>query len=294
MPLGQARAALATKPAAPSKRAHSSSKAPSSVELKRFKKDLKDVNLQGPAVALLVLARKLIGSAGEPKRHPDLLKVMTDVEAGRFSSAPDEPWMRKHAAKAFAEPVWMGQFEAFKRDEAGGLSPAASAHHRLAGFHVLAELFTWYWAVTSGIGASDKAVLCPSSLFQAITNDYPTAVRLWSPSAGMFVGGAPSPIAYKAGTQTVKGAQVGSVPNQAEVVAPVHTAPGVFGRGYGVGAQKKACNYCRVQRKVTDTSHVDTACPFWAHAKEQRIRGGLAPPVSGAVATPQNPLGGHN
>lgn len=286
MPLGKARKAAFSKGV---KRASRDS-SPDRDALKRFRKELKESSIPGQAAALLTLARKMIGTAKEPRCHSDLKQVMGDVRAGRFVSAPDEAWMRRHSMRAFADLVWAGQFDAFLNDEEGGLTSQSSEYHRVAAYHVLAEVFCWYWAVTSGAGASEKVALCPNSLYQAITNDSPTALRLWNASSGMFLGGLPSPVGFKAGTVSLRpgGVTAAIALATTEVVGAVNAVPlGQGGRGGGGrggearGGRRSGCNYCRVQRGVIATDHMAEQCPHWAHVKAQRVASGLdAPPVS--------------
>jgi len=269
MPLGQARAVK--KP--PVKRAADGD---GRADVKQFRRELKDSGVNGVAVSILVRARRAIGTALSPVRHEDLLHVMEAVKAGRFASAPDEAWMRKHATRAFADPVWSGQFDAFVVDPSGGLAASASAHHKVAAFHVLAEVFCWQWACESGAGASEKAALCPNSLFQAITNDTPTALRLWNTAAGMFVGGIQSPIGFKAGTASkVAGAAAThpqDAPQQAQMFETTGRGGGGGFRGAGVrggarggrGGGRGGCNYCRVVRSEYVTDHMADTCPYFA------------------------------
>ena len=247
---------------------------------KRLKKQLKDFNLAGPAIAILTVSRKMIGSATAPKRDAALLKVMQDVKAGRFMSAPDEQWMRAHTASAFADPVWNGQFEEFLKDPEGGLATNSSEHHKVSAFHVLAEVFCWYWAVESGRGASEKATLCPDSLFQAITNEAPTAARLWSTSTGMFLGGKPSPIGYKAGTQSMKPANV----QPGTAAQTDKTGSGLPRPTFVPRLRQSPCSYCRVMRRVVDLSHQEKTCPFWL--AEQRKRAATGNASTAATPTP--------
>jgi len=293
MPLGSRRANRAEKVTKGAKSARKRSlSTPSEKEMKKFRKSYKEVGATTACITIMEKARNHIGTKEKPCRSEDLLQVMKATKAGIFKSPIDEPWMKAHVAKAFQDPIFTAQFNAFIEDPFGGLHGDATDVQKHCAFEVLAECFTWYHACTNGLGCATKTAICPNSLFQALMNRPENAHELWSTTKNMFIGGEPSKIGLLAGTQSVL--KVSPPLAQPTIIQP-HLDPnhehlgwrgrgggrgsGGWGRGGGYGDRgggaqnppgRKVCYFCKFQRGVQATDHMSYNCPYKAatHASE--------------------------